>query len=121
MSLDAIEKEAILQRLKFHNGNKTATANSLGIAIRTLDAKLEKYEKEKVQVVDGSYDRRQEREAWTRRFRGKEPIPQKPLMTKGPAEASKPIAEQKPAPAVAIAPPAVDAASKTSPLMKKAK
>lgn len=42
-TLDDIEKEVILKALGFYQGNKTHTARSLGIAIRTLDNKLAKY------------------------------------------------------------------------------
>lgn len=44
MTLDELEKEVILYALKFYQGNKTHTSNSLGIAYRTLDDKLKKYE-----------------------------------------------------------------------------
>ncbi len=37
--------------MTFYKGNKTAAAQSLGIAIRTLDARLDKYKKEKEQHV----------------------------------------------------------------------
>lgn len=47
-TLEQIEKEAIQQAFKFYQGNKTQTAASLGIAIRTLDSKLEKYEAERI-------------------------------------------------------------------------
>jgi hypothetical protein len=47
MKLDEIEKMVILKAFQFFHGNKTQTANSLGIAVRTLDAKLKKYEDEK--------------------------------------------------------------------------
>ncbi len=43
VTLEAIEKQVVLKAFQFYRGNKTATANSLGIAVRTLDAKLEKY------------------------------------------------------------------------------
>lgn len=46
LTLEAVEKMCIQQAFKFYRGNKTTTANSLGIAIRTLDNKLEKYESE---------------------------------------------------------------------------
>lgn len=46
MTLESIEKEAILQALRYFRGNKTATATALGFAIRTLDAKLEKYKED---------------------------------------------------------------------------
>lgn len=38
-----IEKEVILKALRFYQGNKTKTAESLGIAARTLYNKLEEY------------------------------------------------------------------------------
>ncbi len=43
-TLADIEKEVILHAHKFYGYNKTKTAQSLGIAIRTLDAKLAQYE-----------------------------------------------------------------------------
>lgn len=43
LSLEEIERLAILHRMQWCRNNKTQTASSLGIAIRTLDAKLEKY------------------------------------------------------------------------------
>lgn len=42
-TLDDVEKEVILKAFSFYQGNKTQTAKSLGIAIRTLDNKLERY------------------------------------------------------------------------------
>lgn len=63
MTLESIEKEAILQALRFFRGNKTATALALGIAIRTLDNKLAQYETEKKameEVQDGQRRKRQE-------------------------------------------------------------
>ena len=44
VTLEEIEKQVILKAFRFYRGNKTTTANALGIAIRTLDNKLEKYE-----------------------------------------------------------------------------
>jgi DNA-binding NtrC family response regulator len=46
MKRDDVERETILAALKFYQGNKTQTAASLGIAIRTLDYKLLKYKGE---------------------------------------------------------------------------
>lgn len=48
VTLEAIEKMVILKALYHFKYNKTATAGSLGIAIRTLDNKIEKYEYEKI-------------------------------------------------------------------------
>lgn len=43
MKLEVLEQIAIERAYVFFRKNKTATANSLGISIRTLDNKLEKY------------------------------------------------------------------------------
>ena len=42
-----IEKEAIYDALRFYRGNKTKTAESIGISVRGLDYKLEEYEGKK--------------------------------------------------------------------------
>lgn len=47
MSLDALERQVIERALVHYQGNKTRTAQALGIAKRTLDAKLERIEEEK--------------------------------------------------------------------------
>lgn len=51
MTLDDVEKEAIVKAYKFYHGNKTQTAKSLGIAIRTLDAKLDRYGVKKIESI----------------------------------------------------------------------
>lgn len=43
MTLDEAEKKIIQYAYRFYDGNKTRTAQSLGIAIRTLDNKLALY------------------------------------------------------------------------------
>lgn len=43
-TLEELEKQAILMAFRFFRGNKTQTARSLDIAIRTLDQKLENYQ-----------------------------------------------------------------------------
>jgi len=43
MTIEFMEREAVLKAWRFYGHNKTQTANALGIAIRTLDAKLQKY------------------------------------------------------------------------------
>ncbi len=42
-TLDEIERNVILEALKYHSGNRTHTARSLGISIRTLRNKLAEY------------------------------------------------------------------------------
>lgn len=44
MTLESMEKMCILSALRFYRGNKTQCSIALGISIRTLDNKLEKYE-----------------------------------------------------------------------------
>jgi hypothetical protein len=46
ITLESIEKQVILIAFRFFRGNKTQTAQALGIAIRTLDAKLEQYQQD---------------------------------------------------------------------------
>jgi DNA-binding NtrC family response regulator len=48
MSLEEVEKEVILKALAFFQGNKTQTASSLSISVRTIDNKLAKYRGEDV-------------------------------------------------------------------------
>lgn len=43
ITLEEIEKEVILKALQFYHGNKTHTANALGISIRTIQNKLAQY------------------------------------------------------------------------------
>lgn len=43
VTLDEIEKQAVKYALHYFGGNKTATARALGIATRTLDYKLERW------------------------------------------------------------------------------
>ncbi len=49
-TLDQIEKNVILDALKYHQGNRTHTAKSLGISIRTLRNKLADYRLEGLEV-----------------------------------------------------------------------
>ena len=45
-TLEQVEKEAIMSAYRFYHQNKTRTSQSLKISVRTLDAKLAKYEKD---------------------------------------------------------------------------
>ena len=44
LPLEDVEKGHILRTLAYHHGNKTKTAQSLGITIKTLYNKLHRYE-----------------------------------------------------------------------------
>lgn len=70
MSLEALEKQAILYAYGFYKFNKTATASSLGIAIRTLDNKLSKYLEEEQKEYERTEQERIRREEFERRARG---------------------------------------------------
>lgn len=52
VTLDQMEKATILQALRFYQNNKKQTAMSLGIALRTLDNKMERYAKEAVALEE---------------------------------------------------------------------
>ncbi len=41
--LDALKKQAILQALQSHGGNRTRTAEFLGISVRTLQRKIQEW------------------------------------------------------------------------------
>jgi len=44
LTLKELEKQVILKALKWYGNNKTKTAESLGISVRTIDNKLKGYE-----------------------------------------------------------------------------
>lgn len=70
VSLEALEKQAIQQAFKFFQQNKTATCNALGISIRTLDAKLEKYLEQDISESERIHNERNERDEFLKRCRG---------------------------------------------------
>ncbi len=73
MTLESMEERCILAAYSFYRGVKTTTANSLGISVRTLDAKLERYgvvETERKTAVDRQAEERA-RELQYARFGGR--------------------------------------------------
>lgn len=48
VSLSDIERMVIVKAFAYYRGNKSLTASSLGIAVRTLDTKLQQYEETKI-------------------------------------------------------------------------
>lgn len=70
VTLDAIEKQVILTAFRFYRGNKTATASALGIAVRTLDNKLEKYEADGKAEKERLSNEQQHRSDWLTKQRG---------------------------------------------------
>ncbi len=70
MTLESIEKQVVLKAFNHYRGNKTATANALGIAIRTLDTKLEKYEVDVTAERERQAEDGRKRESLLARSRG---------------------------------------------------
>lgn len=95
MTLEYVEKLVILKSYGHFRNNKTATASSLGISIRTLDNKLDKYKSD-----DAAYAERQAEDARKRnelliRARGNPPnnigIPYSPnLQASAPPQLQSP-------------------------------
>lgn len=73
MKLESLEQHVILKAYAFYHKNKTATANSLGISIRTLDNKLEKYEMQAIEDEARNESRQRDREEQLNRARGVHP------------------------------------------------
>ena len=48
VTLDEVERQVIMAAIRFFHGNKSATANSLGVSVRTIQNKLDRYEKEDI-------------------------------------------------------------------------
>lgn len=70
ITLEEMEKQCILAAFRFYRGNKTTTAQVLGIAIRTLDNKLEKYESDRKRDEDRFATDAVTNEQTLRRMRG---------------------------------------------------
>lgn len=70
VTLESIEKDVVLKAFRHYRGNKTATSNALGISIRTLDNKLEKYELDGKEEKLRQENERRNREEWLIKSRG---------------------------------------------------
>lgn len=84
MSLEDIEKQVILKAYGHYRQNKTVTANSLGISVRTLDTRIEKYEQDQKELELREEQRRRDREELLKRSRGV-PNPNPTLASAAPA------------------------------------
>lgn len=96
MTLDEMEKHCILAAFRFYRENKTQTSIALGISVRTLDTKLEKYTLEAQRHADFEAEDRIKRADLLDRMRGKQiteqygvghSINQDPFMARAPARA----------------------------------
>jgi hypothetical protein len=72
ITLEQMEKSIIQAAFRFYRENKTQTASALGIAIRTLDSKLEKYANDDQLEKDKLEARKQTDRETLARFRGPE-------------------------------------------------
>ncbi len=70
VSLEAVEQQVIQRAFEHFRGNKTTTANALGISIRTLDSKLERYQQEEKEREAGHDRAERERSHQLARARG---------------------------------------------------
>ena len=70
ITLEEMEKQCILAAYKFYRGNKTQTSIALGIAIRTLDHKLERYEADRVRESERFDSDKYRKEVILARMRG---------------------------------------------------
>lgn len=73
MTLDKMERFIILEAYRHYHGNKTQTAAVLGIAVRTLDAKLEKYESDQCSEQRDREEEKRRDDQLLRRARGLPP------------------------------------------------
>lgn len=70
VTLEAVEKQVILKAFRWFRGNKTQTSIALGISIRTLENKLEKYEDDGRKQELAEQADREKRQAHLNRARG---------------------------------------------------
>ena len=73
--LEELERDVIINAYAHYKENKTATAIALGICIRTLDNKLKIYQAEQEERDRLELIRKQEREEFLARCRGKTSTP----------------------------------------------
>ncbi len=73
VTLDNIERQVIFKAFSFFGKNKTQTAQALGISIRTLDNKFERYAKEDEGEREWHEKRKREQSNFLARARGIHP------------------------------------------------
>lgn len=76
VTLDQIEKEVILRAFAHFHKNKSATAKALGITVKTLDNKFERYEEETKIQEAADEQRKADRQSALNRSRGIPGVPQ---------------------------------------------
>lgn len=74
VTLDDIEEQVIQKALMHFRGNKAQVASALGISVRTVDNKIEKYEIARAAERAKEDDRKRERDFRLARSRGIHPV-----------------------------------------------
>lgn len=62
ITLDELERSTILSALRFFNGNRTHTANALGISVRTVLKKIVIYKEQGFVVPEALYHAEEDKE-----------------------------------------------------------
>ena len=73
MKIDELKKQATLFAYRAYGNNKTATANSLGISVRTLDKWLEEFKAEDTKATESENERAKRNTDFLARCRGQHP------------------------------------------------
>lgn len=107
ISLDTMEKMIVLKAFDHYQKDKERTSQSLGIAIRTLEYKLKKYEEEDQTVRDAQEKRKEEanRQELRKRFGDRMPYPEG--LNARPQVWSRPITNSQILPSQIPTPPTV--------------
>lgn len=69
MTLEAIERQVIEKSFCFYRQNKSATARALGITVKTLDNKFERYQKDDEMALEAKKQDEERREQLLHRSR----------------------------------------------------
>jgi len=69
MTLEGLSDQVIEKAFQFYNQNKTVTAQSLGITVRTLENRMEKYAAKKQAFADAAAKEKITMEEFSRRQR----------------------------------------------------
>lgn len=76
VSLKAMEREAIASAMQFFHNDKASAARSLGVTPELIEERMAEYERDRAAEQERHKQRLAEREAFLRRQRGLDPIPQ---------------------------------------------
>jgi hypothetical protein len=103
-TLELLEEMAVRQALQYCQGNKTAAASALGIAVRTLDNKLEIYAEKDRRMKAVESERAKQQKEFSERCKGVVPavLDGRPKFVRQPAPEVRPLKAPEPVPAPGI-------------------